>query len=332
MSATILDSMTHPTPDATASRAELADQLRAAALDVLWRQWRAVGGQTATSGGARAIVDPEALVLLSLTLMDDEPRLADILHDWTILNSDLLSVQRLKNLASEYPEATKKRIAWLARIACEEAKDLRWRSLLAVVRPRHGQASSDALVRTNKRRAIRVRLDEPATLALRLRLGFGVGAKADVLVFLIGSASGAATVREIAAETGYTVAAIRRAAEDMAAARLLHSTTGQPVTFRADPQAWGGVLGLPDGLPPWRSWHQRFAFIAAYLSWAEATSAKPFTPYTFGVKGRELLERHKSAFERDHIMVWSEHSAVPDWGAFVFDAIGNLVHWMRAAT
>lgn len=332
MLAAISDSMTHPTSDAAASLVELAEELREAALHVLWRQWRAVGGQTANRGAARAIVDPEALVLLSLVLVDDEPRLVDILHDWTVLNSDLLSVQRLKNLAAAYPDATKERLAWLARIASEEAKDLRWRPLSADSPPLRVPSSNDAPGRTNKRRAIRVRLDEPATLALRLRLGFGVGAKADVLGFLIGSAGRAATVREIAAETGYTIAAVRRAAEDMTAARLLQATTGQPVTFRADPKAWAGLLSLPDGSPPWRSWHQRFAFVAAYLAWIESTRAKPLTQYTLGVKGRELLEQHKPAFERDVLAVWSEHSAIPDWGAFVYDGVRNLVRWMTAAT
>ncbi|MGI9141280.1 MAG: hypothetical protein ACR2GJ_09240 [Gemmatimonadaceae bacterium] len=318
-------------PDATANLARLARELRAAALDVLWRQWRVVGGQTATRGGANAIVDPEALVLLSLTLMESEPRLRDVLHDWTILNSDLISVQRLKNLGASYSETTRERLSWLARIATEKAKDLRWRSFLAGDQSGNDPASRNVLVRANNRRAIRVRLDEPAALALRLRLGFGVGAKADVLVFLIGNDGDAATVREIAAETGYTVAAARRAAEDMAAARLLHSTTAQPVMFRADTEAWAGVLGLSGGAPPWRSWNERFAFVAAYLSWSETMSTRPFKPYAFGVKGRELLERHKAAFELDHIAVWSEHSAVPDWAAFVSGAVKEMAGWMRAA-
>lgn len=331
MSAATFDLTQYPMTDTTVNLGRLARELRAAALEVLWRQWRVVGGQAATRGHAKAIVDPEALVLISLTLMRNEPRLGDLLHDWTVLNSDLLSVQRLKNLAASYPEATKTRLSWLARIASEQAKDLRWRSLLADVQPGHDPVSESELVRANKRRAIRVRLEEPATLMLRLRLGFGVGVKADVLVVLIGKAGEAATVREMSGETGYTVAAVRRAAEDMAAARLVHATTGQPVTFRADPKAWAGVLGLSGGVPMWRSWHERFAFVAAYLSWSEAVGARPFTPYTFGVKGRELLERHKAAFERDHVVVWSEHSAVPDWGAFISGAVAAMSRWMREA-
>jgi len=77
MPAVTLDSMTQPASDATAKLDTRAQVLRSAALSVLGRQWRAGGGQTATRGAAEAIVDPEALVLLSLALAGDEPRLAD---------------------------------------------------------------------------------------------------------------------------------------------------------------------------------------------------------------------------------------------------------------
>lgn len=328
MSATTLDSMTPPTPDASARLGALAETLRTSALSVLWRQWRAVGGQAATRGTARAIVDPEALVLLSLTMADSEPRLADILHDWTLLNSDLLSVQRLKNLARAFPAATAERLAWLARLVTAEVKDLRWRSLSAHDPVNLSVAGSDPAIRTNKRRAIRVRPDSPATLSLRLRLGFGVGAKADVLTYLIGTPGDGATVREIAGATGYTVAAVRRAAEDMAAAGLLHVIAEQPVRFRTDAGAWSEVLGVVGEAPPWRNWHERFAFVAAVLAWEKEARARTPTAYVIAVKGRELLERHKNVFERDRVTVWSAHTAVPDGVVFVDETVRKLARWM----
>ena len=70
----------------------------------------------------RAVVDPEALVLASLVLLDQERRLGD-----------LLSVQRMKNLTADYPEPVRAplahRVAWFATVARDVGKDLRWRSL-----------------------------------------------------------------------------------------------------------------------------------------------------------------------------------------------------------
>jgi hypothetical protein len=323
--------MAAPAADARSSLLTSAEQLREAALDVLWRQWRALGGQAASRGSASAVVDPEALVLLSLTLMEHERRLADILHDWTVLNSDLLSVQRVKNLAAGYPPPTPQRLKWLAQVALGEGKDLRWSSLVRGSPGRRGAPPEPPSPRTGKGRAIRTRFQEGATLLLQLRLGLGVSVKADVLGFLLGTAGAWATVREATAATGYTVAAVRRAVEDMATARLVHATTGQPVAFRADPRAWGELLGLGDHPPPWRSWQQRFAFVAAFHTCVEDAQARPLSPYVLGVKGRELLERHRQAFDRDAVVHWSEHTPVPDWATFVRDGVHALAEWMIAS-
>lgn len=319
--------MTAPARDARVSLRELADRLRTAALDVLWRQWRAVGGQAATAAGrpARAAVDPEALVLLSLTLVEHEPRLADILRDWTTLNADLLAVQRAKNLAARYPQSTRARLAGLGRVAMEEAKDLRWRSLVTA----HGAGDESASfllasARRNKRRAVRVNVDEPAALLLRLRLGFGVGTRADLLGFLLSASHGWATVREISAATTYTVAAVRRVAEAMEGARLLLFSGGPPAAYGVNRAAWGELLGVKPGLPAWQNWHERFAFVSAFLGWAESAQSRPLSSYVFGVKTRELLEHHRSAFERSLATAWDGRSLAVDGEGFASDAIATI--------
>jgi hypothetical protein len=230
----------------------------------------------------------------------------------------------LKNLAAAYPDMVQHRLGALAKVASREGKDIRWRSLADEGRSGSRVFSS---ARTAKSRAIRVRLDDQTTLMFRLRLGFGVGAKADVLGFLLTSPGGT-TVRAISDALGYTVAAVRRVADDMAAARLLQTSRGQPIVYRADPKAWERALALPADLPTWRSWHQRFVFVAHFLAWSETVRKKELTPYVLGVKGRELLETHRQAFERGQLTEWSEHSAIPDSAAFVEHAVRALALWM----
>jgi len=163
---------------------------------------------------------------------------------------------------------------------------------------------------------------------LRLRLGFGVGTKADVLGYLLGIAGKSASVRDISAATVYTVAAIRRATEDMAAAHLIHSTTGPPVAYRADPPAWRRVLALK-GQPPWRNWHQRFAFAAAFLFWTEALT-DTLSDYAAGVKGRELMQQHRSAFAPDLLAAASDHDAqLTDRLGFLRNAVTSFANSMR---
>lgn len=327
-----------PGSDARSELQRLAATLRHAALDVAWRQWRAIGAGAAAGGTRKpnlhALVDPEALILISLLLLREERRLRDLLHDWGAINSDLLSVQRMKNLAADYPEPVRRPLAaglaWFATVARDAGKDLRWRPLA-----QNGAAASARPTRaeptraSTKSRATRARLTGDATLLLRLRLGLGVSVKADLIAFLLARVDAWATVRDVAGATGYTAAAVRRAAEDLAAARLIESLGGQPTRYRATFGAWAPLLGLKDRPPRWGSWHERFVFAAAFLDWADAGRERPLSDYAFGAHGRELLERHRAAFERDLVAVWSEHSPVQDWGAFVGRSVRSLAAWME---
>lgn len=376
MCARISNSPNPPTSssDATAADAHgeleaLADELRRATLEVAWRQWRAFGAGTAVranvSGardGARdlqTLIDPEALVLVSLGLVHEERRLADLLHDWAERNAELLSIQRVKNLLEHYPASVRSTLvgplAWFATVACD-AKDLRWRSVAQAwseearrgsspmdgtmpaamgpgeyVRSAHpgGGAAGRGSQLSTKSRATRARLTARATLVLRLRLGFGVGVKADLLAFLLARAEQWATVRDVAHATAYTPAAVRRAAEDLAAARLVQVRESQPTSFRVPYAAWAPLLTLEDGPPRWGSWHERFVFTAAFLQWAASARERPLSQYVLGAQGRELLEQHRPAFERDHLAVWSAHTPIQDWAVFLRQAIQSLAEWMR---
>jgi hypothetical protein len=124
-------------PDARAQEyratRETLDRLTAtladAALEVAWAQWAAMGSTASARRRAWSIVDPEALVLLSLALAGRERRLADLVHDWVAVASDLLSVQRIKNLATAYPAGTRLRLGAVARTALDRGKDFRWKAL-----------------------------------------------------------------------------------------------------------------------------------------------------------------------------------------------------------
>ncbi len=359
-----VQSSRHSDPDAHAELAQLADELRDAVLRVVWRQWRTLGAAAVGRHASRsratdeetrhveALIDPEALVLISLTLLRDEQRMGDMLHDWAVLNSDLLSVQRIKNLKADYPapmqDELTHQLALFATAASDEGKDLRWRPLAhrssvsgegrrgvhassdesvheALARTAHAHAPSGARV---KMRAARTRLLADATLLLRLRLGLGVGIKADLVAFLLARAEDWATVREAVDATGYTAAAVRRAAEDLAAARLIESLDGQPLSYRIIYGYWAPLLGIKDRPPRWAAWHERFVFAAAFLHWSEAARARPMSEYAFGAHGRDLLEHHRRAFEQDLVALWSVHSPVQDWSAFVSKSVRSLSAWM----
>ena len=108
---------------------EAIAQLREAAAQAAWTQWGAVFSFPASKRRAHAIVDPEALLLGSLTLSEHEPRLRGVVQLWARYESRLLSVQRVKNMVPRFRGAVRERLAAFARLAVTEGGDLRWRSV-----------------------------------------------------------------------------------------------------------------------------------------------------------------------------------------------------------
>jgi hypothetical protein len=279
----------------TAPLADLSKTLLRAATDVVWLQWRALGAQTATRGHARSMVDPEALVLMSLTLSAAEPRLRDVLADWVTLNASLLSVQRIKNLIPEYPGDVQAHVGAFAHLVLTEARDVRWRSL--AVEP---VKAGGPIRRTNKLRAREASFDDAAALWLRLRLALSVGIKADTMAFLLGGGDWASG-RAIASATSYTLAAVRRALDDLSHAGLViaRKRPRMAMEYAVRGRPWADALGLDGPVPAWRNWYERFKFVAAFLAWAEKAEGRSVSRYAFGAIGRELLASHASALEDD---------------------------------
>ncbi len=247
---------------------------------------------------ATSIVDPEALVLLSLLVRDEERRLDDFLGWWASTGAGLLSVQRAHNLAKQFPARARERLGAFARLAAE-AGDRRWK--------RHqAEGGGFELAPREGKGAERLALYEPPALILRLRSGFGVGAKADLLAFLLGLGGDRASTKEAAEALAYTEVAVRSAAQEMALARFVEETPDRPALYAADPEAWAGLLDLSGGgdpkqrgraLPAWRYWAGVFAFLADVLSWVEEGRGSGWSSYVWSSRARDLCERHRHALD-----------------------------------
>lgn len=271
-------------------------RLREATLGTLWRQWGALGAITARGKSARSLVDPEALVLMSLSLTEEERRLWDLLYWWARVGATLLSVQRIKNLASMYPESTRARLGGFAYLASREGRDFRWRPL---ERP-----LSDKPIRVGKNLGRNPQLINPTALLVRLRVGLGVSVKVDVLCFLLATGDLRANVRTIADAVGYTPRAVHRAVDDMVTARVIQTTGEMPTAYRVDPKPWTELLGVSGNVPVWRYWTRMFAFVADLAEWEEReNTAMQASPYLRSSQVRDLMERHRFAFTRNQLII-----------------------------
>jgi hypothetical protein len=265
-----------------------AQKLEEITTQLAWRQWRAIGGSAATKERWHSIVDPEALVLASLFLVNREPRITDVLYSWVELNADLLSVQRMKNLQKDYPQQVQERVAEFATRARVLAKHPKWRSLSDDL------AESTFTNLPDVRRASRLEARQPTNLVLRLRLALGVGTKADVLALMLGSER-PLTIREIADALSYTSVGIRTAVSDLASAGFIVVAGGKPAAFAAPRKEWSILLHL-QSQPRWVAWHHWFALVIGLLAWSEQAARKQIGEYATDVQIRELVARHAVFF------------------------------------
>jgi hypothetical protein len=297
-----------------------AGVLREALLEAAWAQWRGLGNWGGEGRPARSVVDPEALVLGSLWLEPAEKRLWRLLRVWAGVGARWLSVQRLKNLRLAYPEVVRDRLSRFAWECLNAGGDPRWKQLAKGPR-------SDTVLRGSELEAS-PEFRGPAALMLRLRVGLGVGVKADVLAFLIGRGGGKQTIGEATAAVRYHRRAVQRAVDELAAAGFVTALATAPASYQAPLAAWGALLDLGGAPPLWRYWHQLYAFGAALDLAAQETARK--TPYLQSSRARDLVEEHRSALALSGIAI-AEVAPAPGeaYLQVVAEEIGELAERVR---
>ena len=101
-------------------------------LALLWRQWPAIGVPGHGDVEERRVVDPEALLLLSLTVARFDARLFDEILGWLKVNGSFLNVQRLGNLEKRYDFRGKAQLSAVSYLLSKESNGpVKWGRLSA---------------------------------------------------------------------------------------------------------------------------------------------------------------------------------------------------------
>jgi len=101
-------------------------------IDFLWRQWSAVG----VLGEARAkepwIIDPEALLVLTLDIGRYEPRLFDEVMDWLVTNGHWIDIQRLRGILRKRGDEAWRLMGAICEFLASQGQERKWRNLAKV--------------------------------------------------------------------------------------------------------------------------------------------------------------------------------------------------------
>lgn len=261
----------------------LAARLGERGTEVLWTQWAALGSGAVSKRAVTAAIDPEVLVLASLGLLSHERKLVELLGWWSRVGVSHLSVQRVVNLGAGYPSSVRRGLREFAGYAWGAGGDHRWKSLSGGERlGSRGGGRTPAW-------------SGAGGVVLRLRLGLGVGIKADLVAALLGL-PGWWSVRELAEASGYTTRAVRRAGADLARGGWVEASPSAPAEYRAAAERWLPLLELADPAP-WRHWDVLFRFVVSVVDWLEAGEWRSGELAEVEGRARALVDGHRGAFK-----------------------------------
>jgi DNA-binding MarR family transcriptional regulator len=191
---------------------ELYDHLSDVTLELAWRQWTAIG-VAGTRSSRRTIVDPEALLLATLSIGRSDARLFDEALDWVAVNAQLLDMARLRRLGKRATSDQHRLLGVVAQVAIDHGaksgfNQIAWAGVLA--QEEKGTYAGETLFRSHGEDAPAwVNTDaqfaqagflrsspelrgmsrapdatQPACLRFRARSLVGLGARAEVLTYL----------------------------------------------------------------------------------------------------------------------------------------------------
>lgn len=262
------------------SLATFRNEITEAVLDFLVDQWRRLNGSFDGSKMAAFVIDPEVLIALTSSLGRYDSRVFDTMVDWLDVNGRLINAQRLFRLVGEDGYADSAAVGAVAASLATCDRSGKWRRLATSLRPSprgelvaafhraargarrvgkidevfaaYGLERSPLVKRSH---AVPVRMREPGSIFCTSRGVFGVGARADVMAYLVINPSGHA--RGLGASLGYNHMQVRTVLQAIEQAGIAVSRPeGRTLQYSIDADVWGPVLlGTPAAVE-WIAWRR----------------------------------------------------------------------------
>ena len=258
-------------------RAYILDQL----LGLLWRQWSTLGVPGQTTMEERRVIDPESLLLLSMTIGRYDARLFDEILDWLVVNGAFLNVQRLRNLMKRFDFQSQAQLSAISGLLMKKSNDpLKWKRLAAPRSPRNPEPlfflKSGKPIPTPDEKApefspygllrgpIKLRghaqpfpTKGMPSLLLRLRALLGVNARCELFCLL--AAAEEIHPSDVARQTGYSPRTMQNTLAEMARSGVVQMRSGNRDKWYSLNSGVLDYLLKPEGsTTPWINWAPLF--------------------------------------------------------------------------
>ena len=300
-------------------------------LNFLWRQWSALG----VLGEARThdpwVIDPEPMLLFTLEMGRYEPRIFDEVMDWLVVNGSWIDIQRLRGILREKDETTKNLTGAMAAFLMKEADERKWKNMSRSCRSQEFDSSgsgqplfcekdgkpypisdkpdpdflSYGFIRpqmTVRRMTRQVPITSHNTLRFLLRAFFGLGSRAECLVYLLTHDGGHPS--EVARAIGISVRATQDALIELSRSGLVLTRIlgKRKIEYWISHERWweflskGSIAEIEK--PVWIDWVALYSALSKVWVALNEIGKEGITDYLRSSKLRDSLDLVGSEFTR----------------------------------
>ena len=327
----------------------LRDSVRRELTDFAWDQWAQLGAFASTERRDPWVADPEALLLFTLEVGRDDPRLFDEVLDWLLVNERLVSVQRLRNLCADDEDRrlAEAALAWLAR----QRPRTRFLTSRALERPEQPSALFRTLSRPVRKpdeaflsTGFLKPMTEPTgksghpplasamSFAFRMRQLFGVGSRSEVVRYLL-TATPDVPAQDVAQAVAYAKRNVNETLAALVASGVVGTfLVGNERRYHLNRGPWGELLGLsPGAWPTYRDWPRLFFLARRLVRWLSDDRLEELSPYLMASEARALADERKVIAVFDESTLAAAVASVPPRPASVAAGERPLHEAVRAA-
>lgn len=298
----------------------LSERLGAALRDFAWDEWGQMGVLAAPRRRSPWAQDPEALLVFTLEIARDDPRLFDEVMDWMLVNEPQLSVRRLRAMRRDPDDGRllDAAVAWLAgnrprvRLAArgdrfEGPPELLFRGLSTPIRDPDPAFAAYGFLRPALEpsgKAGTPDVKAPINFAFRLRHLLGVSARAEIVRHLL-TADDPVSLDALTSSVGFAKRNVQEALTSLHSAGVVTSLGGRGTQrYGTDPDGWSRLLAIGVGeRPVHRDWRQLLGGARAIVRWMRDPGLDDLSDYMLASRTRDLLEEVRGSFEQVGIPV-----------------------------
>jgi hypothetical protein len=301
---------------------EFKNEYQSQLLDLLWRQWSALGVAGQAGPENQRAVDPEALLLLTCTVGRQDPRLFDEMLDWLQANGHLINVMRLKRIMRTEEFGGENVLAAVAGLLAKGAETPKWKQL---ANPPEKRPAKEQLFFGEDGRPIPVigepeltfaryglergplrlrgysqefRPTDAATPILQLRALFGINVRCEIVLYLLTHES--AHPSQIARDAYYFERAVQGTLVDMSRSGVIQvRTTGRTKHYWLQQASWRQWLNRPEpSTLKWVTWPPVLSALEQIWFRLQDDQLYALDPLLQASEVRQLMVKVRPALER----------------------------------